>query len=202
MDYSQLWKAINEGWFLKRSGLDKSELNRIAYQDTLRHRMLGFMTRAYYQRKKLIAGSEVYYAYVFQNYDYDENQRENGGATWLVFSPSEAVNSNPLILKEIAAKLQQLKMNESKTTEEKALKKLLIEPLSETSYFELPSDIALGQYVFFSIIDCHKELIPSFHLGLNLVLANPSLSKEVLYFPQSYWNEEWKEAYLSSKGTL
>ena len=199
MDFSSLLSTLNSTWLQTRSVLSKEELAHLAYQDSFRHRMIGFMTKAYYQRKKLIQTSEIFYAYVFQEYQYDENQRENGGATWLLFSPSKEVNDNPVVLKKIAANLQQLKTREPINPEEKALKNLLTEPLSEVSYCELIPSLSENEYVFLSIVDIHKELLPSFHLGLNLILTNSSVSKEVLYLPEAYFSSDWKEAYLKGE---
>jgi hypothetical protein len=199
MDFSSVLSSLNTTWLTRRGSFSDGEIAHLAYQDTFRHKMLGFMTRVYYQRKKLIQQSEIFYAYVFQEYNYDENQRQNGGATWLVFSPSKEVNDHPEILKKIAANLQQLKVKEPINGEEKALKKLLVEPLSETSYCELIPTMSDNEYAFLSIVDLHKELLPSFHLGLNLVLANKSVSKEVLYLPEAYFSQEWKEAYLKGE---
>jgi hypothetical protein len=199
MDFASLLTSLNAAWLAQRGSFSDEEISHLAYQDTFRHKMLGFMTRVYYQRKKLIRASEIFYAYVFQEYQYDENQRLNGGATWLVFSPSKEVNDHPGILKKISANLQQLKEREPIDADEKALKKVLSEPLSETSYYELSIALSEGHYVFLSIVDLHKELLPSFHLGLNLILANKSISNEVLYLPEAYFSDEWKEVYVKGK---
>ena len=188
-------KNLNTSWLLKRASLDKTELSYLANKDTFNGIRLGFMTRAYYQREKMIRGSDIYYAYVFQSWNNAVGNPQSSYPTWLLFSPDTPVNENPDILKEISAKLTSIKTTEVVDKTEKELKKIIVEPLSDASCFLLPPSYSLGHYVFLSIIDCPGSRVSSFQLGLNLILANLSVSKEVRYLPERYWPDEFKQAY-------
>src|SRR5574344_1050994 len=195
MDYPAFFEKVNSDWLLRRASLDKSEIAYIAGKDSFRGRLRGFLTHAYYQRTQLIQSSEIYWAYVFQSWTNDVDQKGDSYPTWLLFSPDTEVNQNPAIFKEISAKLTSLKEGKALTKEEKDLQKYLREYLSDVSYFELPQSYSLGHFVYLSIVDVPLLRVPNFHLGLNLILANPAASKEVLYLPKKEWPEDYLKAY-------
>jgi hypothetical protein len=76
---------------------------------------------------------------------------------------------------------------------------LITEYLSDCSYVEIPSSLTGGELVYLSIIYRHLDLNPEFHLGLNLIIANQSISSEVIYLPEKYWEESFKKAYLNNE---
>lgn len=195
MDYASLYQKMNADWLLKRASLTKQEIRHLANKDSFKGGRIGFMSRAYYQREKLIQNSEIFTALAFQDYAVEVEERSETFPTWLLFSPSKEINENPAILKEILAKVASIKEIEVKDKAEKKLKSYLSEPLSDVSYFEIPPAYALGKLIYLSIVYLPLHLVPSYHLGLNLILAAPSLSKEVLYFPEENWAKDYAEAY-------
>lgn len=199
MDYATWFEGAMKEWELRRASLSKEELAGIAYQDNFRHRLLGFLTKSYYQRKKLIANSDLALGYVFQSHTYEDQGIEGNLATWVLFSPSLAVNKNPAILSQISAKLASIKEKEPTDKNEKQLKNLLTEELSETSYFELPTSLTNGELVYLSILDLHPGVVQAFHLGINLLLIGKRFSTEILYLPTKYAPKGFEEAYLKSE---
>jgi hypothetical protein len=195
MDYSAFFEKANSDWLLKRAALDKEEIAFVAGKDSFRGRLRGFLTHAYYQRTSLIKTSEIYLAYVFQSWTNDVEQKGDSYPTWLLFSPEKEMNQNPILFKEISAKLLSLKESKEISKDEKELQKYLQEYLSDVSYFELPHSCSLNHFVYLSIVDVPLLRVPNFHLGLNLILANPSVSKEVLYLPEKEWPEDFLKAY-------
>jgi hypothetical protein len=200
MDYAALYHELNTTWIEKRASFDKKELTYLANKDTFAGRRLGFMTRAYYQREKMIKSSDIYYAYAFQSWNNAVSNSQSSYPTWLLFSPDTAVNENPAILKEISAKVLSIKQKEATNREEKELKKDVAEVLSDVACLVLPQAYSLGHYVMLSIIDMPYQHVSSYHLGLNLIMANFSLSKEVRYLPERYYPPEFRDAY--QKGLL
>lgn len=202
MDFAATYHELNTAWLEKRSSFDKAELSYVANKDTFAGRRLGFMTRAYYQREKMIKASDIFYAYVFQSWNDALGNAQATYPTWLVFSPDSVVNENPAILKEISAKVLSIKKMEVTDKSEKELKKIVGETLSDASCFLLPLTYSLGHYVLLSIVDLPYQHVSSFHLGLNLILANLSISKEVRYLPERYWPAEFITAYHQGLLTL
>lgn len=195
MDLSQSVIDIDKAWQIKRGTLDKSDLAYIANKNSIKGKLLGFMTSAYYKRTKLIENSTVVPAYVFQDWSNDVEGRSALFPTWLLFSPSKLVNQTPSLLKKVAENLQQLKLETPKEKDLIKLRNLINEPLSDCAYVEIPSIYSENQLVYLSIVYVNLNLNPSFHLGFNLILMNSSASSEVLYFPEKYWPNSFLENY-------
>lgn len=198
MDFKTNIEQINQTWLEKRVSLSKEDIAYIANKDTLRGKMLGFMTAPYYKRSNLIKQSEIFYAYVFKEWTNNVDGPDPQHPTWMLFSPSRTFNEHPEKLKEIAEGLEQLKVDKGSSKDLIKLYNLINEPLSDTSYFEIPEPYNHGELVYLSIVYVIASLMPYFHLGLNLIMANQSVSKEVLYFPSRYWPTEYAEEYKKS----
>jgi hypothetical protein len=202
VDFEKTLADLNSSWLLRRASISKGDLAYLAYQDSFRHRLEGFLTRSYYQRKKMILTSEIFYGYAFQDWRNDESGFANEYPTWVLFSPSKEVNQNPILFLKIAANLQSIKEKKDLAKEEKALQKLLVEPLSDCAFQEIPLSLSLGKLVYLSIVYIHLDRVPFFRLGLNLLLSSPSVSKEVCYLPTKYWPKELENAYTNGEFTL
>jgi len=196
MDYAKLLAEENAAWLEKRAFLSKDDIAFIGNKRTLRGKLLGFMTSAYYKRTKLIERGDIIYAYVFKEWSNDVQGEDPQHPTWMVFSPSKKLNDDPTKLKEIADKLQTIVGEDVKTKRLKTLKNIVKEPLSDASYFELPPEYDCGELAYLSVVYVIADLMPCFHLGYNLIVANQSVSKEVLYLPPKYWTEDYSKMYL------
>jgi hypothetical protein len=200
MDYSSFIQKANADWLEKRTAFTKEDIRYIANKDTLRGRMNGFLTLPYYRREKLIRGSEIYFAFVFQDWANDLSETAPTYPTWLLFSPERKVQENPSLLRDISLKVQSIRDATPFSKEEKKLKSLVVEQLSDVSYFEIPAAYSCGELAYLSVVYRQTRLVPFFRLGLNLILANPVVSKEVLYLPERYWPEDYQNAY--TQGSL
>lgn len=201
MDYEKLIQGLNASWLEKRAALGKDELALIANKDTLRRRLIGVGTRSYLARSRLIKEGDILYAYAFKSWRNEIKKDDFDYPTWIVFSPERKIAANPQRLKEITAKIRSLP-EKGATKTEKRLKHLCDENLSDCSYFEIPLSCADGDLAFMSIIYLRVDAIPDFHLGLNPIIANRSLSTETLYLPERCWTEDFKKAYLGNELAL
>ena len=199
MDYSQTINEINQEWFQKWVTLDKKEISYISNKETFRTRLVGFMTSSYFKRSQLIKEGDILFAYSFKEWTNEVRKEIFDYPTWIIFSPEKKINENPEILKEIAARVLSLCDGAPSSKEEKNIKKLVTEYLSDCSYVEISSSLTGGELAYLSIIYRHLTLNSEFHLGLNLIIANQSLSSEVIYLPEKYWNESFKKAYLNNE---
>jgi hypothetical protein len=199
VNYSKLYHDLNDAWLEKRVAFDSSEVAYLANKDTFKGKRLGFLTHAYYQREKLIRNSEIYLAYVFQSWSNAVSEKDDTYPTWMLFSPERALNENPAILKDIVAKVQSIRDVKVTEKNEKTLQNYLKEYLSDVSYFVIPDSYSLGHFVYLSIVYLPAQRVSFFHLGVNLILANPSFSKEVLYLPEKYWPSDYKTDYDAGK---
>jgi hypothetical protein len=197
MDYVKLINDINANWLVARTSFTKANIAHISDKDTFRGKICGFMTSSYHKRSKLINQGEIYYAYVFKTWTNDNSDNMVRYPTWLLFSPSLTIRENPKLLLEVAKKIQAYTGNGAPDKATEKVMRLIEEPLSDGSYIELPSSLAGNQLVYLSIVYCQMHLNPFFRLGLNLIIAAPSISKEVLYLPEEYMPKEFYEAYVN-----
>lgn len=183
----------------KRIAFSKKDDVFLTNRLTFRNKMLGFLTADYYKRKKLFHEGHIYLAYAFQEWEFHKGSMEH--PVWVLFSPSLSLQDNPEILEEIAKKIGDLKgKTEGLTKEEKQLIHYVREPLSRPKYFEIPSSIEKRFPIYLSVTDWILTHISSFHLGYNLIICAPNLSKEIFFLPEKFFPSSYKEGYL--KGEL
>ncbi|MDO5329984.1 MAG: hypothetical protein Q4F15_00945 [Bacillota bacterium] len=195
MDFSSEFKKLNESWEQKRPGLSKDEIKHISDKDHADGLMLGIFSWKYLNRGKMISNSTLAYGYVFKAYQAEEEEAAKHYPVWVLFSPSDEVNSDPAILKTAAEKLRTAAEGKAANKDEKKLFAKVVEATAEADYVELPEAYTDGKLVYLSITYLRTNVMPDFKLGLNLLLIAPSVSKEVLFLPPEYWDDEWAEFY-------
>jgi hypothetical protein len=194
MDLGKSLEIDNNNWELRRASLSKEEIAYIGDKDSFRGKIHDCFTIHYYKRGKLIQASTLVYGYVFKSWTNEDIATSYRYPTWVLFSPSKEVNDNPSILQKVAQNLLNMEVSKENHT----LYELVHEPLSDTSYFEIPPSYSEGKLVYLSVIYLESHLNPDFKLGLNILLIAPSVSKEALYLPTKYYSSFFKEEY--SKG--
>jgi hypothetical protein len=194
MDFAKSIQTDNDNWLIKRASLSKEEIAYIGDKDSFRGKIHDCFTISYHKRTKLIQSSSLVYGYTFKSWTNEDIASAYRYPTWVLFSPSKEVSDNPLLLQKTAQNL----LNMELTKENKALYNLVHEPLSDTSYYEIPTAYSEGKLVYLSVIYLQSHLNPDFKLGLNILLIAPSVSKEALYLPTKYYSSLYKEEY--SKG--
>ena len=168
-------------------------LSFLLNRDSLRTRLLGFMTRAYWSRKKLLKQGKVIYAYAFREWGFGERSLEH--PVWILHSPSMKVMEHPEILKNAAELL--MKKEEWPPMGKKEADALAhaFEPLARPMFLPLPE--GFGEVpLFLSVLDWIPQHLQEFRLGLNLIIQNPSVSKESILLMERYFPQEWRDAYF------
>lgn len=195
MDFPSEFKKLNDFWDKRRPVLEKDEIKHIADKDHADGIMLGILSWKYINRSKMISNSNIAYGYVFKAYQAEEEESAKHFPVWVLFSPAEEVNSNPLILKNAAEKLRTASEGQPADKAERKLFAKVLEPSADADFVELPEKYTDGHLVYFSITYLRTNVMPEFKLGLNLMLIAPSITKELLFLPPQYWDEEWAEFY-------
>lgn len=199
MDFAQELDHLSQTWSSAKLSLTKKEVRHIADQDHYSGKLLGLFTIAYAKRGKLIRNASICYGYAFREYYASIEDSKEHHPTWVLFSPSSEIQKNPLFLKECASRLLSFSKEKHKKRADKRLSLYVQDNLAECSYVELPASLTEGKLVYLSILYARENTVPVFHLGLNLLLANRSISKEVLYLPTEYWSPAWAEYYRGEK---
>ncbi len=196
MDYYALLENEREEFRKKQLLLTKEEINFISNKETFRDRLHGFLTSAYHKREKVIRTGELFYGYVFSEWN---SRPDSMPISLILFSPERKMAENPIIFKKIVENLNGFLENQQKNKGDKKLKNLLSEPLANAPYEQLPFNLSEGHLVYFCKVYRNISFDYSFNLGLNLFIANPAISKQILFLPERYMTETFKKLYEERK---
>lgn len=116
---------------------------------------------------------------------------------WILYSPQKKFVENPDVYLKIIDNIEELRAKKKYDKKLRAIKNALFEPYADAEMLELPPELANGGLVYLSIIYRYKETMPDLRLGPNLVIVNPSVSKEILFLPRKYWVAEWEGFYFN-----
>lgn len=194
MEYLKLLEEQRLHYKEKSFLFSNDDIKYIASKDTLKGKFTGFLTRAYHQRDKVIKLGEIFYGYVFEEYNSNLNN-DSAPLSFILFSPEQKIMENPEIYKKTVENLRDFLKNENLSKKEKQLKDLLNRPLASAPFEELPTSVTEGHLVYFIKMYRNRNFAYSFNLGLNLFIANLAVSKQILYLPERYMTETFKEAY-------
>jgi len=185
--------------FLEKQPLfTKEDLKFISGKDTFKGKLTGFLNKNYYQREKLIRNGELFYGYVFSFWRQSTNW-DSPAIFYILFSPERKIMENPFIFKKIHENLQVFLENKPQNKKERYLWNLLKNPLADAPFEEIPFSLTDGHVAYFSKLIKKQNFAISFHLGLNLIIANPTISKQILFLPEKYVTENFRKLYEERK---
>lgn len=194
MEYLKLLEEQRAAYKEKSILFSKDEIKYITGKDTMKGKLTGFLTTAYHQRGKVVKFGEIFYGYVFE--EYNSTLSDNSSPlSYVLFSPEQKIMENPNVYKKIADNLRDFSKKELLSKKEKQLQNLLVTPLASAPFEELPTSLSEGHLVFFLKMYRKRNFAYSFNLGLNLFVANLAISKRILYLPERYMTETFKKAY-------
>ena len=195
MDFEKIIQEANVLYEKERLSFTKKDYAFLLNRETLKNRLLGFLTLNYYKRKKVFENGKVSFGYVFQQWDFHKGSYEH--PIWILHSPSLKVEKNPSMYEEICKKIRDLQGKydflDKKTKE---FLHLINEPLSRVSSYLLPESFYLDVPIYLTITEWIIAHISTLHLGLNLILSAPSSSKEIFLLPEKYFPSSWGERYF------
>lgn len=199
MDYLKEISLNRDFYKEKQKSLSKEEIAFISSRDTLRGKLLGFLTKDYWKKKELILKGDLLYGYAFKSFEPEPNSSERRFPVWVLFSPSREFNEQPLLLKEVAETIINTLEKDVKSKEEKRFLHLVHEPYGDASYLGVPSIFTNGKLIYMSIVYFHQNTLSDFHLGLNFLIAEASISKEVILLPGRYFDLSVYKDYIERK---
>lgn len=154
-----------------------------------------FLNQAYFHRNLLIKSGQLLPGYVFRSWS-GNGSNKNYHPFWVLFSPSSKVFENPSILRDIAHTINNLGDFGGAVLNKKFIK-LLNEPLSDASYFLVPEELTNGKLVYVSIVYLPPMVGEKLVFGYNPFIINKEISNEIIFLPDIFWDEEFKDAYYS-----
>ena len=192
MNSSIVLQHLNESFARQRMTFTKEDYRFLEGKSTPEGRRLGMFSLAYLKRKKLIESASIYYGYVFKDYQRVEDAKAFY-PTWVLFSPHPYYQENPEHYEEMIPLLETRYAEKKKFRREK-VECALHEKFADASMLPIDPSITHGRPLYLCIVYFHREHISDLHLGIYPFLANPEVSKELLYLPEQYWTKEYAES--------
>lgn len=174
------------------NSFNKEDIKYQTSRSNFKEKKLGFLTRAYYQRKNLLFLGNIVYCLTFKKHELNSNFPIS---TWVLFSPNSQIDKNPAILAKTLQKLE-IFLNDKSNKKYHKLRVMLTENYSEPRYFLIPEEFSEGKIVYLSHCYFWREKIPDFKLGFNLIFMNQNVSKEIMYVVEKSWTSDYKKYYL------
>lgn len=193
MNWLENIKDINSKWILQRSSLSKEDFKYILARKGFNGVLRGFLTKEYYKRKKLVETGEIIYGYCFKMWSNSKKTNEADFPVWVIHSPMSVINEKPEILRDIAFKCLDFASKNKDSNDKFA--NLINKPLSDTLMFPVPEECSNNHLCYLSIIERRALNMARFSLGLNLFISSPSVTREILFLPDRYWSEEFRNGY-------
>ena len=184
MENKETLKKINSIYHELVGTLDKRDISFIAGKDTLRNKMLNIGRASYFKREKLISNGELLYGLSFMaNNPVKESDRPY--ASHVVFSYEQLFKTSPFLYQNyIDLFIQFLENNQS--MKYKKMHNILFSDMAEPSYFLIPPELVDNHILYISLVYVRPFSNPDFKLGINLIIANSLVSKEIIYLPTMY----------------
>ncbi len=198
MSYEAILNDVKRHYEDRKPYLSKKQIIFLQGKNTLRDKMFGMFTKNYIDRKKLILEANITYAYTIKtwsNNDYNDDYYPS----WIIFSPQIKYSANPHLYERINKNLNDYKFDSSDKSHDKKLKMFLTEDLSEPVMFKLNKELAGEDIVYLHFVYVRSSQFTQFKMGINLIMFNPNVSKEVLYVPEVLWTKEYKEIKYEDK---
>lgn len=188
MEFGEYIHHLNDRLLAKRLVWTKADYQLLSGKSTSRGRILGFMTRGYYQRERVWQSGRIVYGYAYRTYtdrDYDRPY-----LVWILFSPMSIFETEPNRLIDIHNKLEPL-MNHAKAAgkQYRRLVNALTNPMTEPKYFPIPAEFTDGKLVYVSTLFADPGLHDQTALGLVPIIAAPEISQEIMLVPERHLAE-------------
>ncbi len=197
----ELLKSLNEDFANKRIDFTPLDREFNAGKNYRLGKLHGLFSRGYRKRDELFSFGEIIYALTFKSFINEFSQDKNF-PSWVIFSPSKDLQNNPRFYYDIATKLEEVTLKKKPNKIEKRLQQILLSNVEEPNYLEIPEPYNLGYLAYISICYVRPPHIANFKPGINLILMARKTTDEVMYLPDRYWSEEYKDEYFNKNKVI
>lgn len=184
MDYQLRLERLNEALLALRPTWTKKDYEYLAGKGTTRGRLLGFMTRGYYQRNKLWETGIITYGYCYRT--YTDNDLSRPYLAWLLFSPSSVFEQEPERYERILERLTPIIEEQHEKGPHRQLMQALTSPLTEAKYFQIPDTYTEGKLVYVSTVYVFPDMHDSITIGVIPIIIAPNVTQEIMLVPEAF----------------
>jgi hypothetical protein len=185
---------LNSFYLKRRMNLSKEEINFILGNKHLMMKFKSKVSPRLLKLKKMIKNGNVGVVYTFKII-MSSYFNEEVHPTYALFSLKKSNMINEEYYKRILSNILSLEESkEKKTYSEKRLLSILKEEDSDPRYYELPKSLTNNEIVYLERINVSNNVNPNFKLGMNYVIYNKVMSKDMLYYPDFLKGSNTKQA--------
>jgi len=181
---SETLEKTSDNFSYQRMLFKKEDFAFILNREKIVSRFNDFLTRAYYQRKRLVEEGFVGVCFTYK-INYSENQTKNH-RTFALFCPSKSIMVDESFFVRVIHNIEDLLTTKGLTYKQKKLVNYYRLVDAKPRYYKLDKSLTEGKIVYLQYIELISNLNQDLKPGLNYVLYAPFVSKELLYLPNKY----------------
>jgi len=181
---SETLEKTSDNFSYQRMLFKKEDFAYILNREKTLNKFTDFLTRAYYQRKRLVEDGFVGVCFTYK-INYSEGQAKNH-RTFAFFCPSKSVMVDEGFFVRVIHNIENLLKTKGLTYKQKRLINYYRLVDAKPRYYKLDKSLTEGKIVYLQYIELISNLNPDLKPGLNYVLYAPFISKELLYLPNKY----------------
>lgn len=178
---------VSQHFAYKRMTFDVKDYQFILNRETVRTRLIDFLSKDYYQRKKLVDDGFVGVCYTFRiNYSDGKDKNHRSVA---FFAPNLNLMVDQAFFLRILSHIEKLRHEKKKSFKQRRFLNYVDLIDAKPQYYRLDESLTEGKRVYLQYIEIIPLLNPNLQIGLNYVLYAPLMTKELLYIPEKLIQE-------------
>ena len=185
MNYQQVIEQYNRDLRDFRLTWGPTDYKMLAGKATTRGRLLGALSRGYYQRERLWKSGQITYGYLYKTYTDLDISRPY--LAWLLFSPLTEFEHNPTLYEEIYRLIEEFLEERSSSRIDRKLIHALVNEVTEAKYYPLPARLTKGKLVYVTTTYVYPDIHTEVKLGITPIIFAPELTKEVMLLPNLFF---------------
>lgn len=177
-------EKTSDNFAYQRMLFKKRDFAFILNREKISTKLNDFLTRAYYQRQRLIAEGFIGLAYTYRiNLSMGNNKNHR---TFALFAPNKNLMVDEAFFLRVIDRIGKLSDKKAPTYQEKKFLNYYQLVDAKPHHYKIDESLTEGKRVYLQYIELIPHLNPSFNLGLNYVIYAPLVSIEILYLPEKY----------------
>ncbi|MGI6644794.1 MAG: hypothetical protein ACOX28_03495 [Bacilli bacterium] len=182
-DYLNELEEKNKKFLDYRQSLTKNDLESITSTDRKIFKIKTLFSSRIRKARKMIKQGNVGLVYTFST-SINEYYKDEVRRTLALFSPKKANMTNPDFYQNVLANLLAASKQKKQNFATKRLFAIINEDGSDPRYYKLPTELTNGEIVYLQKIMVNTVLCPDFKMGMNYVIYNRQISKDIVYLPK------------------
>lgn len=166
----------------QRMTFSKEDYAFLLNRQTIATRLIDFLSKDYYQRKKLLDEGFIGVCYTYR-INFSDGKGKNH-RTFALFTPNQALMVDPDYFRRVISNIEKLRVSKHQSFKEKKFLNYYQFVDAKPQYYEIDTKLTEGKRVYLQYIEAIPIHCPNLSIGLNYVIYGPLISRELLYLPE------------------